>query len=659
VGIADVRLNKDFGWELLIAPGLPTSQEESSVAQPAGSATGRVVHMQVQSEAETHAEPLAEEMLGGAAGAFGPRSRRTRVAHTHAAMASISVRRVMLVLALPVLLIALGLYATAHLERNAALVGASRQRGSERLLAAMLNQETGARGFFQTRTVVFLQPWTLGTKAFASGLPEERTLVAGNADLERMLDRQAQLAARWQAVTRTAITAVERSGRLPSIAESLRQKALMDRFRALHASFGAALARQRRASLEFATTATTAIALLLVVMLLGIALLTRRVVRSEDARRLRDIGERERALRDGRARLQSTFDHVPAVLALRDLEGRYEHVNAEFVRAFGGGVTIDEILGRHFDELFTENDAITAEIREGANAEYQAVLASGVIVHTELTVQVAGSDRDFLRVRYPVMDADDHITGIGLFMLDITERRRSERDLRDRTEALTVVNSELEAFSYTVSHDLRAPLRSLAGFSDALMEDHAEVLDEDGLDYLKRINAAAQRMSNLLDGLLALSRLARSEFKRARVDISAIVHEITDDLQLSEPGRRVRFKITEGLTASGDASLIRVAFENLLQNAWKFTSEQPTAVIEVGTTELDGGRAFFVSDDGAGFDMTYAATLFGVFKRLHGEHEFPGTGIGLATVARVVARHGGKIAAEGHVGDGATFTFTL
>jgi PAS domain S-box-containing protein len=615
--------------------------------------------MQVQSEVDTNAEPPVANMSGQTANAAASRSEPSGVVHRGAALGSISVRRVMLVVASPVLLIALGLYATAHLERNAALLGASRQKASELLLTAMLNQETGTRGFFQTRMVVFLQPWTQGTKAFASGLPEVRTLVAGNAELERMLDRQAQVAARWQAVTRTAIAVTERSGRLPSIGESLRQKALMDRFRVLHASFGAALAKQRRASLEFATTATTAIALLLVVMLVGIALLTRRVVRSEDARRLRDIRDRERALRDGRARLQSTFDHVPAVLALRDLEGRYEHVNAEFIRTFANGMTVDEVLGRHPDELFPANNVFTGEFREGTNAQHRRVLAGEGIVREELTFQFAGGGRDFISVRYPVMDADHDVTGAGIFMLDVTESRRSEQDLRDRTDALTVVNAELEAFSYTVSHDLRAPLRSLAGFSDALTEDHADVLDEDGLDYLKRINAAAQRMSNLLDGLLALSRLARSEFNRARVDISAIVHEITDDLQLSEPGRRVRFRIAEGLTASGDASLIRVAFENLLQNAWKFTSEQPTAIIEVGTAELDGVRAFFVSDDGAGFDMTYAATLFGVFKRLHGEDEFPGTGVGLATVARVVARHGGRIAAKGHVGEGATFTFTL
>jgi PAS domain S-box-containing protein len=565
----------------------------------------------------------------------------------------------MLVLALPVLLIALGLYATAHLQRNAALLGAHRQTGSERLLVAMLNEETGARGFFQTGLVAFLQPWTQGTKAFALGLPDVRALVAGNAGLERMLDQQAQVAARWHAVTQTAIALAEHSGQLPPEAQSLRQKALMDRFRVLHTLFGAALAKQRQASLGFATTATAAIALVLVAMLVGVALLTRRVVHSEDARRLRDIRDRERVLRNGRARLQSTFDHVPAVLVLRDLDGRYEHVNAEFMRTFANGITADEVLGRHADELFTENDAFTREMREAADAQQRAVIAGEGIVREEVTLHLAGSARDFLRIRYPVLDADQEITGIGLFMLDVTDSKRLERDLWDRTQALTILNRELEAFSYTVSHDLRAPLRSVAGFSDALIEDHAAVLDEEGLDYLKRINAAAQRMSNLLDGLLALSRLARRDFNRAPVDISAMVYEITNDLHVCEPERRVRFKIAEDLAACGDATLIHVAVENLLQNAWKFTSQQREAVIEIGATELDGVRAFFISDDGVGFDMTYSETLFGMFKRLHGEDEFPGTGVGLATVARVVARHGGRIVAEGSVGEGATFTFTL
>jgi PAS domain S-box-containing protein len=610
-------------------------------------------------DGDTSAERLAPEMIGGTATTARSGLEPLLGAHQRAALAGVSVRRVVLVLGLPVLSIALGLYATAHLQRTAALLGTGRQAESQRLQTAMLNQETGARGFFQTQMAVFLQPWTLGSKAFTSGLPQMRAALAGNADLERMLDQQAQVATRWHAIARIEIAELEQGGRLPSDAESLRQKALMDRFRRLHLSFDAVLARQLRASLSFATTITAAIALLLVAMLGGIALLTRRFVRREDARQLGDIEDRARAQRDGRARLQSMFDHVPAVLALRDLDGRYEQVNAEFVRTFGNGMTVAELLGRHPDELAFTDDVVTDEIREGADGRDRALLAGEGIVDEELTFQFADGARDFLSVRYPVMDADRGITGIGVCMLEVTERKRSERDLRERTEALTVANREMEAFSYTVSHDLRAPLRGLAGFSDALIVDYGGVLDGAGLDYLKRINVAAQRMSSLLDGLLALSRLGRSEFQPVCVDISAIVHEIADDLQVSDPERRVCFKIAAGLTTFGDSSLIRVAFENLLQNAWKFTSERPEAVIEIGRTELDGVDGFFVSDDGAGFDMTYSSTLFGVFKRLHGEHEFPGTGVGLATVARVVARHGGRIVAEGSVGKGATFTFTL
>jgi two-component system NtrC family sensor kinase len=226
-------------------------------------------------------------------------------------------------------------------------------------------------------------------------------------------------------------------------------------------------------------------------------------------------------------------------------------------------------------------------------------------------------------------------------------------------EELERKNGELEAFSYSVSHDLRAPLRSIDGFSKLLMEDHAGKLNAKGQDYLLRVRESAQRMGELIDDLLLLSRVGRADLKRDRIDLSAIARTVAGQLQKKEPDRRVTVQIADELIAEADGGLMRVLFENLIGNAWKFAAKVPEARIEVGAEQQDGGIAFFVRDNGAGFDMNYAEKLFSPFQRLHTEEEFPGTGIGLATVHRIVDRHGGRIRAQSAVDRGATFYFTI
>lgn len=228
-----------------------------------------------------------------------------------------------------------------------------------------------------------------------------------------------------------------------------------------------------------------------------------------------------------------------------------------------------------------------------------------------------------------------------------------------QAHAAETANKELEAFSYSVSHDLRGPLRGIDGFSQALVEDESERLTPAGLDHLRRIRAAAQRMAELIDDLLRLSRVSRADFNRDHVDLSAMVGIVVDNLRKADPSRKVEMIVAEKIAASADARLIRVALENLLGNAWKFTSKIAEPRIEFGTREEPDGLVYFVRDNGAGFDMAYADRLFGAFQRLHTDKEFPGTGIGLATVARIVRRHGGKIWVEAAVGKGATFHFTL
>ncbi len=237
------------------------------------------------------------------------------------------------------------------------------------------------------------------------------------------------------------------------------------------------------------------------------------------------------------------------------------------------------------------------------------------------------------------------------------EERTAE--LAQSNTKLAAVNKELEAFSYSVSHDLRAPLRSIGGFSQVLLDDYADKLDEQGKDNLQRVHSASQRMSQLIDDILNLSRIGRCEMKHQKVNLSALAETIAAELKKSQPERPVEFIIAKDLTASGDTGLLQVLLENLLGNAWKFTGQHPKAKIEFGTSQVDGKETFFIRDDGVGFDMAYLDKLFGVFQRLHSQEEYPGTGVGLATVQRIVHRHGGQVWAEGKVGEGATFYFTL
>ncbi|HTF87459.1 MAG TPA: PAS domain S-box protein [Planctomycetota bacterium] len=244
---------------------------------------------------------------------------------------------------------------------------------------------------------------------------------------------------------------------------------------------------------------------------------------------------------------------------------------------------------------------------------------------------------------------------------DVASRMNAELEQRvaERTAQLLTANNEMEAFSYSVSHDLRAPLRSLDGFSQALIEDCADKLTEDDLDNLKRIRSASQRMGQLIEDLLKLSRMTRAEMSLQRVDLSKLACEVLDELRSAEPGRGVEFEIQEGLIAGGDQRLLRIALTNLFSNAWKFTGRRADSRIEFGCSGPEDARTYFVRDNGVGYDMAHAGKLFGAFQRLHAIHDFPGTGIGLVTVQRIVHRHGGRIWAESTLGQGATFHFTL
>jgi PAS domain S-box-containing protein len=269
-----------------------------------------------------------------------------------------------------------------------------------------------------------------------------------------------------------------------------------------------------------------------------------------------------------------------------------------------------------------------------------------------------------------IMGPDGLSRGSLGILQDISERIQAEEEIRqlnaeleqrvlDRTAELAAANKELEAFAYSVSHDLRAPLRAIDGYSHILLEDYLDRLEQDGQQIIHNVRQATQTMSQLIDDLLQLSRVTRSELQHAEIDLSRLAHEILERMRQQEPERMVEMVISPQMKAYGDPNLLRLALENLLSNAWKFTRRASPAQIELGCLEENDRRVFFVRDHGAGFDMRYSYKLFHPFQRLHHAEEFEGVGIGLATVQRIVHRHGGQVWAEGEVGRGATFYFTL
>jgi signal transduction histidine kinase len=287
-----------------------------------------------------------------------------------------------------------------------------------------------------------------------------------------------------------------------------------------------------------------------------------------------------------------------------------------------------------------------------------AAVATEVSTRKDYSVRAAGQGKD--EVGMLVTTFNQMLDQIQAQNRELEVSRADlERRVDARTRDLAAANKELEAFSYSVSHDLRAPLRAIDGFSKVLLSSHAKSLDDRGRHYLDRVRAATQRMSELIDDLLGLARVGRQELVRREVDVSALAARVAAELARRDTERAVRVEIAPGLCAHADPQLLAIVLENLMGNAWKFTGKAAEARIEVGQDGNGGGRAFHVRDNGAGFDMAYADKLFGAFQRLHLDTDFEGTGIGLVTVQRIVTRHGGQIWAEGAVGKGATFYFTL
>ena len=356
------------------------------------------------------------------------------------------------------------------------------------------------------------------------------------------------------------------------------------------------------------------------------------------------------------------LETAPDAIVVVDSQGKISLINSQLEKMFG--YARDEIIGQPVEKLVPERFHDRHANHRGSYVQEPRVRPMGIGLElfgrrkdgTEFSVEISLS---------PLQTLEG--TLVTASIRDVTERKRTEEkihqlneDLEQRASQLEAANRELEAFSYSVSHDLRAPLRTIDGFSMALLEDFGEQLPDEGRSYLMRIRSAAQRMAQLIDDLLNLSRLSRAPLNPEPTSLSKLAQQILHELQRESPDRMVDISVQPNIMANCDPRLIRAVLENLLNNAWKFTSKQEMAQIEFGTRDdPENGRVYFVHDNGAGFDMAYVNKLFGAFQRLHTNSEFPGIGIGLAIVQRIINRHGGRIWAEGAVDGGATFSFTL
>lgn len=351
--------------------------------------------------------------------------------------------------------------------------------------------------------------------------------------------------------------------------------------------------------------------------------------------------------------LHNIVENIPAMIFVKEAgELRFELFNRAGEQLLG--FDRESMLGKNDYDLFPREQA------DFFTATDRAVLESGEVLDIpEEPIETSDGERILHTQKIPLLDAKgkpDYLLGISI---DITERKRREEELEQSRQQLAAVNEELEAFCYSVAHDLRAPLRAIDGFSKAIVEDCADDLDEHGRTYLGYVRDSAQRMGQLIDDLLELSRVTRTDLNRERVDLSKLAPPIIAELRTAEPERQVNVVIDDELFARGDRQLLSVVLANLLGNAWKFTGNREEATIELGRHDEDDRTVFYVRDNGVGFEMAYVDKLFGTFQRLHAADEFPGTGVGLASVQRIIRRHGGSVWAEGALDAGATFYFTL
>jgi PAS domain S-box-containing protein len=516
-------------------------------------------------------------------------------------------------------------------------------------VSSMQDVETGERGFVLTGTPAFLEPYHAAVASVATELRSLRTLTADNRGEQQVLDVLELRITRMLDHSALVVQLRRDAGFAPAQAEVLsgRGKAVMDTIRAEFAQMdatehtlldqrSAANKRESDAAQRFTIVGTS----LGFVLLIAVFAL---VLRQE---RLRQRAEDE---------VDRFFSVSLDMLCISSADGYFKRISPAFMKTLGWSV--GEILARPFLDLVHPDDAAPT-LRE---VERQVIAGEKVLHFDNRYQHKDGSWRWLSWNSMPQPGGLMYATA-----RDITEQKQIgeqiiqlNADLRARATQLEAANKALESFAYSVSHDLRAPLRGMDGFSQALLEDYEGQLDATGRDYLRRVRAGAQQMGQLIDDLLSLSQVTRSGMAMQPVNLTALARKVIAELQPQQAGRAVHWEVSDPLTAHGDPRLLQIALVNLLANALKFTGKCAQARIEFGQQTQGAEQVWFVRDNGAGFDMTYADRLFGAFQRLHTSLEFPGTGIGLATVQRIIHRHGGRVWAEAQPGKGATFYFTI
>lgn len=529
------------------------------------------------------------------------------------------------------------------------------------LRADLKDAESDTRGYVITGDRQYLSTYQTAASAISPRLQTLKLLTADNPSQQQRLDILNSVIARKMDVMREKQArrgpGFELAAEMPLVAAGERLMEEVDRgLRDMEAEENQLLEKRLKVTVENANRATRLITAGAAFALILVTLAGWMVSRDIAGR-----ARTEAALRASDTMFRGLLESAPDAMVIVNERGGIEFFNAQAEIMFG--YTAEELRGQPIELL------IPHRYRPGHVDKRDSYFAAPV-------VRGMGVGRDLFGVRKDGTEIPVEIslsplrTPMGLrvssAIRDVSRQKHEAEEMRAlnsalqaRTTQLEVANRELEAFSYSVSHDLRTPLRSIDGFSLALLEDNAGKLDPESQDHLRRVRAASQRMGQLIDDLLNLSRMTRVEMHRERVDLSKIAREVVEELRGTERPHEVEFVIADGLFAEADPCLVRVVLANLLGNAWKFTGERPHARIEFGYSAEAGRAGYFVRDNGVGFDMKYAEKLFGAFQRLHSATEFPGTGIGLATVQRIVHRHGGRVWAEGYPQAGATFHFAL
>jgi PAS domain S-box-containing protein len=527
--------------------------------------------------------------------------------------------------------------------------------GIAAVLAGLVNEQTEQRGFILSGNDAYLELFSAGELSLHQDIQRLRVLTSDNPSQQAVLDDLEPLIATSLHEMKEGISARQREGngshasrhQMPVEAPSMGQA------RSLIATMKQEeqqLLTQRIEKVG-ASSRRTRILIVFGNIIAFLSLFISALVIFQEMNR-RHEAERSLIHNEERFRLMVSGVKDYAILML-DPEGNVASWNVGAERT--KGYTSEEILGKHFS-IFHEPE----DVKAGKPDRLLKIAEEEGRTEDEgWRVRKDGSRFWANVIVTALRDENGTLRGFSKVTRDMTERRRAEQALESHNIQLAAANKELQAFSYSVSHDLRAPLRSIDGFSLALLEDYEAKLDSEGKNYLQRIRAATVRMGQLIDGMLNLARISRAGLVREEVDLSRLAREIVSELENSEPERKATFEISPALPVRGDRLLLRVVLENLLNNAWKFTSHTANACISVGSSANGSQPVHFVRDNGAGFDMQYASKLFGVFQRLHRDSEFPGNGVGLATVQRIIHRHGGRIWAEGSLGGGATFYFVL